>query len=276
MISATSPGRSGGRCTRRCIDGCARPAPGRSSTTSSSPSRRSDCDDDLALLRRGRARAGHDPRDRRDRRRGDHARARRRRRHLRRRWRDRRGRATSPTDPGGVRSDRYAAGAHDRHRDCGAWSTSSPSRFTEDGTALIDFRGPPGTIPTYSFARRHRGSRPGRGAARPDRRRRRDRADLQDVHATPAGWRADGRAGDPGQRDLDRTARQPAARARRATFGFAALLALGLAAGWRRASGARSAGAAAASALGALYAVGAQLAFDHADGPARRAAAAWP
>ena len=85
--------------------------------------------------------------------------------------------------------------------------------FRDDGTAYIDFRGPPGSIRTVRFLDLVRGPRRPRAAARSHRRRRRERA----VAAGRPRHRVerlggDVRAGDPGQRRLDRAERQPAAR----------------------------------------------------------------
>ena len=92
-----------------------------------------------------------------------------------------------------------------------------PVQAFDDEGAWIDYAGPRGTIPTYSFSDLIA------GRIDPDRLRGRivvvgaSAPTLQDVHSTPDGQRPpDVGPGDPGQRDLDRAARHAAAPGARA------------------------------------------------------------
>ena len=87
-----------------------------------------------------------------------------------------------------------------------------PADGFRDGKAWIDFRGPPGTIPTVSFVGCGQGARAREHDPRPHRGRGRHRADAA-RRALDAGGRrgADARRRGPGERDLDRAARPAAA-----------------------------------------------------------------
>ena len=161
-----------------------------------------------------------------------------------------------PPLPGIDRRPRHVGRARPRRTSRAA---APDPRCSTSGGALIDYRGPPRHRPHRLLLRPRpaAGSTPavvrGRvvvvGASAPS---------LQDVHSTPtASARLDVGPGDPGQRDLDRAARLPAAR--RAGLGRPArALLLGVAAPARRpaARRARSRPVARCS-LGALYAAGA-------------------
>ena len=116
--------------------------------------------------------------------------------------------STFPSDGGGV--IRHYARENARLESLATATAASvgrpipPVAFDGKGEALIDFRGPAGTIPTYSFADVLCRTRCGRQAPRADHRRRRDGAGPAG-HPPHVRRRAPPDAGprDPGQRDLD-------------------------------------------------------------------------
>ena len=92
----------------------------------------------------------------------------------------------------------------------GSAAVSTRAR-SSPAASYIDFRGPKGTIPTYSFSALVNGADRSARAARQDRRRRRDHAVAPGPARDVGRQRADVRPGDPGERDLDAHARPAAA-----------------------------------------------------------------
>ena len=230
-------------------------------------------------VRRARRRRRRRARHERERRPRPHARARRRRQPApastrARRRRDLRNDRAARSPASRARSAGSTARGGDRRARHRPHAPTAPASATAG--AWIDYRGPPGHDPDGLLLGRLHGRVDRSRCSRPDRRRRRDRADAPGRSRHPGRRRAaDVRRRDPGQRDLDRAARPPAA-LRAAWIDLLVLVLLALLAPLRPlAPAARRRRRARRSLAGAAFLVAAQLAFERRLDRRRRRAARW-